>query len=157
MATSLELAPGNTHRGDFCKLRSIITAAGLISPGQGRATNGKVEAPSVSVTPKQEEELYGSYSCVFTAVGPVDGRERYGDIIYRMKDDAQGLSWATYSSAYSFIRDSLAWECRVQCACAGLKAAPTEQSCEQPQDSVPFTFQTPAPATSKACRDSCAT
>lgn len=128
--TAIEIGFGNTHRSDFTKLHGILRAGGLFSP-----TAGRVE---IKVTPPAEEALYGAYSCVFTAVGPVDGRDQYGNTIFRFRAEPNVAGWATYSSAFSFMRGGRSWECQIQCQCFGEGQGPRGESCKRPNHAEVF-------------------
>lgn len=93
--------PGLTHRMPVSRLKAILASGSLQSPLLAKSRDQKVKI----FTPPLENDLFGGHSCVFLAVGPPEGRERYGDVL--MKFDRRSLSqnsWAALSSGFVFLQ-----------------------------------------------------
>ncbi|HNT98704.1 MAG TPA: hypothetical protein PKK31_10605 [Elusimicrobiales bacterium] len=83
------------------KLRSIFAGGALLSPERAYATGALREKP---FTPPIEDLLFGGHSCVFASYGPYSGRERYGDVVFRLApDELQGRVWASRASGWHFL------------------------------------------------------
>lgn len=84
------------------KLRSIFGGGALLSPERAYATGALKEKP---FTPPIEDLLFGGHSCVFASYGPYAGRERYGDVVFRLApDELEGRTWASRASGWHFLR-----------------------------------------------------
>lgn len=91
-------------RVSFDKLRSILTGGALLSPERAYATGALKEKP---FTPPIEDLLFGGHSCVFASYGPHAGRERYGDVLFRL--DPRKLtsrSWGSRASGWHFLQSA---------------------------------------------------
>ncbi|HOI43339.1 MAG TPA: hypothetical protein PK523_10375 [Elusimicrobiales bacterium] len=86
------------------KLRSIFSVGALLSPGRAYATGALKEKP---FTPPIEDSLFGGHSCVFASYGPYSGRERYGDVVFRLAPEKiAGGVWASRASGWHFLEDA---------------------------------------------------
>ncbi len=88
-------------RVSFDKFRSILSGGELLSPGRAYASGALKEKP---FTPPIEDSLFGGHSCVFASYGPYSGRERYGDVVFRL--DLRKLAartWGTRASGWHFL------------------------------------------------------
>ena len=146
--TTEEVRTGNSGESVTVRtevLRMILEGGFLDSPEKRKRvaeSSGRGSSSSIKpkVTPPQENLLYGAFSCVFAAVGPLNGREQYGDVIFRFKQPdslpREQVSFATYSSAFSFMRQSRTRTCESQCRCvvqsnsAGCEEASKKQARE---------------------------
>ncbi len=161
----LMMPPGNTHRTTFFRdekilgtlsgdqpaqsihlevLKPILESGFLNSPKRSQfavAETGENQ-PTIKakVTPPQEEALYGAFGCVFTAVGPRDGRPQYGEVILRFKPASQppknAVTFATYSSAFSFMKNARIKVCETQCKCTVYTKELQSNSCQAARSKV---------------------
>lgn len=84
--------PYVTHRLGTHRLRAVLAAGGKKAPYE---TGGWI--PSV------EENLFGGNGCLFAAVGPYEGRPRYGEVLLMISDDAPlPGAWASSGSGMKF-------------------------------------------------------
>lgn len=83
------------------KLRSILSGGALLSPARAWLGGSLKEKP---FTPPIEDSLFGGHSCVFSSYGPYAGRERYGDVLFRL--DLRRLekrTWGSRASGWHFL------------------------------------------------------
>lgn len=86
------------------KLRSILAGGALLSPERAYATGALKEKP---FTPPIEDLLFGGHSCVFASYGPYSGRERYGDVLFRLDpDELAGRAWGSRASGWHFLKSA---------------------------------------------------
>lgn len=88
-------------RVKFDKLRSILSGGALLSPSRAWLSGALKEKP---FTPPIEDSLFGGHSCVFSSYGPYSGRERYGEVIFRL--DLRRLekrTWGSRASGWHFL------------------------------------------------------
>ncbi|GEM_PF-3190710 len=88
-------------RVKFDKLRSILSGGALLSPSRAWLGGVLKEKP---FTPPIEDSLFGGHSCVFSSYGPYAGRERYGEVIFRL--DLRRLekrTWGSRASGWHFL------------------------------------------------------
>ncbi|MEK7720783.1 MAG: hypothetical protein AAB359_00170 [Elusimicrobiota bacterium] len=96
-----EFKPHLVSRAPFEKLRSVLKAGQLLSPRELERRGMRAARP---YTPEMEDILFGGYSCVFAALGPYQGRERYGDVVFRFDPEKiKKKAWATFSSGYYYM------------------------------------------------------
>jgi hypothetical protein len=94
------MKPYLVTRIGFKNLRAVLKSGSLLSP---RALEAMGKAGDKPYTPKLEDELFGGYSCVFASLGPYNGRERYGEVAFRLKNGVGRRAWASFSSGYHYI------------------------------------------------------
>ncbi len=97
----VSLRPPVVSRTNFANLRFILGQKGLLSPVEAARRRLTVNK---TITPDLEEVLYGAYGCVFASVGPIDGTERYGEVIIRLKDSVKSFGWGTPWSGHYFFK-----------------------------------------------------
>lgn len=114
-AAELMMPPDNTHRTNFDQLKALLSIGAIESP---KVRQRRDPTATAKVTPPQEEALYGAFGCVFTAVGPIDGRAQYGNVILRFKPLRDNVSFATYSSGFTFMKGRRTATCEKQCQCS---------------------------------------
>lgn len=99
-------------RVSFDKLRSILTGGALLSPERAYATGALKEKP---FTPPIEDLLFGGHSCVFASYGPYAGRERYGDVLFRLDiRKVAGRAWGSRASGWHFLASRRGVDPRIQ-------------------------------------------
>lgn len=88
-------------RVNFDKLRAILSSGELLSPGRAYRSGALKEKP---FTPPIEESLFGGLSCVFASYGPYSGRERYGDVVFRLDlRKMAARAWGSRASGWHFL------------------------------------------------------
>ncbi|OFZ74045.1 MAG: hypothetical protein A3K03_13105 [Bdellovibrionales bacterium RIFOXYD1_FULL_44_7] len=90
-----------THRLPLGRLRSLLASGAILSPREAKKIAVQIDEP---FTPLLEDFLFGGHDCVFAAVGPPNGRERYGEVLIRFNPDSTTYPWATLFSGWSFIK-----------------------------------------------------
>ena len=102
MAKASLFKPYLVTRVKFDKLRSIFKAEALLSASKAIKDGWLKEKP---FTPVMEDKLFGGHSCVFASLGPPQGRERYGDVLFRLDIKAlENKTWGSFSSGYYFLK-----------------------------------------------------
>ncbi len=88
-------------RVKFDKLRSILSGGALLSPARAWLGGALKEKP---FTPPIEDSLFGGHSCVFSSYGPYAGRERYGDVLFRLDlRRIEKRTWGSRASGWHFL------------------------------------------------------
>jgi len=88
------------HRMPIERLPSILKQEALLAPREAKRRDIPLDAP---FTPGLEDSLFGGHDCVFVSVGPVKGRDRYGDVIIHVKKDAPLQAWGSLKSGWYFV------------------------------------------------------